>query len=74
MYRIVKRIVRTVTTVTWLIRWDDPAGQKTAEEQVTLPEMQTLTQEEVVHSINIPKKIAQQAKPVLFDKGENNEH
>ena len=70
MYRIVKRIVRTVTTVTWMIRWDDLAGQKSAEKQITPPKTEILTREEVVGSIDILKNVSQEAKPVLFDEGE----
>ena len=38
MYRIVKRIVHTVTTVTWLVRLEDhSAGGRTIEKEITFP-------------------------------------
>jgi hypothetical protein len=70
MYRIVKRIVHTITTVTLLVRWEDSAGQETREEQITLPASDSLTEEELTDTINIPKKAQQISNPVL-DEGEN---
>lgn len=69
MYRIVKRIVHTITTVTLLVRWEDYAKQETVEEQITLPASYSLTEEEVTDTINIPKKAHQSSNPTL-DKGE----
>jgi hypothetical protein len=70
MYRIVKRIVHTITTVTLLVRWEDSAGQETREEQITLPASDSLTEEELTDTINISKKAHQISNPVL-DEGEN---
>lgn len=47
MYRIVKRIVHTITTVTLVIRWEDAARQETVEEQIVLPSSHSITEEEV---------------------------
>lgn len=69
MYRIVKRIVHTVTTVTWLVRWEDAANQETVEEQIVLPASHSLREEEVNDTINIPKQTYQSSNPTL-DEGE----
>jgi hypothetical protein len=69
MYRIVKRIVHTITTVTLLVRWEDSARQKTVEEQIALPASYSLTEEEVSNTINFPKKAYQSSNPT-FDEGE----
>jgi hypothetical protein len=69
MYRIVKRIVHTITTVTLLVRWEDSARQKTVEEQITLPASYSLTEEEVTDTKNTSKKFHQSSNPNL-DKGE----
>jgi hypothetical protein len=59
MYRIVKRIVHTITTVTLLVRWEDSATQETVEKQFTLPASHSLREEEVVDEINDPNEISQ---------------
>ena len=69
MYRIVKRIVRTITTVTLLVRWDDSARQETVEEQITLPASYSLTEEEVTQTINTTGKDYPPSNPNL-DIGE----
>jgi hypothetical protein len=69
MYRIVKRIVRTITTVTLLVRWEDAATQETVEEQITLPPSHSLREEEVVDEIDDPKRMQAPAKP-NSDEGE----
>ena len=69
MYRIVKRIVHTITTVTLLVRWEDLAKRETVEKQIILPASHSLTEEEVVDEINDPKNIHQSSNPVL-DEGE----
>lgn len=70
MYKIVKRIVHTITTVTWLVRWEkDSAGQEFVEKQITFPASHSRTEEEVTDPINIPKKVHQPANPNL-DEGE----
>ena len=56
MYRIVKRIIRTVTTVTLLVRWEkDLPGQEAIELPITLPASHSLT-EEVVDRKNKPNQ------------------
>ena len=72
MYRIVKRIVHTITTVTLLVRWEDSATQETVEKQITLPASDSLREEEVVDEINDPKNINQSSNPILdeLDEGE----
>ena len=73
MYRIIKRIIHTVTTVTLLVRWEDSAKQETVEEPITLPASYSLTEEDVTDAINIPQK-TQQSSNLTLDKGENHEH
>lgn len=69
MYRIVKRIVHTITTVTLLVRWEDSAGQKTVEEQITLPASYSLTEEEVADGLNHSKNVDRSSNPIS-DEGE----
>jgi hypothetical protein len=69
MYRIIKRIVQTVTTVTLLVRWEDSLTQETVEKQITLPASHSLREEEVVDEVNDSKRIQQLTKP-NSDKGE----
>ncbi len=69
MYRIIKRIVHTITTVTLLVRWEDSAKQETVEKQITLPASHSLREEEVVDEINDPKNVHPSSKPTL-DEGE----
>ena len=69
MYRIVKRIVRTITTVTLLVRWEDAGRQKTVEEQIVLPASYSLTEEEAPN----PKKPLKKDRPLsnpTLDEGE----
>jgi hypothetical protein len=68
MYRIVKRIVHTITTVTLLVHWEDSARQETVEKQITLPASHSLREEEVVNEVNDSNEIPQSTKPIL-DKG-----
>ena len=70
MYRIVRRIVHTITTVTLLVRWEDAARQETIEKQITLPASHSLREEEVVNEVNDVKKIRQSSHPHV-DEGEN---
>jgi hypothetical protein len=87
MYRIIKRIVQTVTTVTLLVRWEDSATRETVEKQIILPASHSLREEEVVDEVNVPNKIHPSPNPTLDyerrakqrqspkrDKGENNEY
>jgi hypothetical protein len=71
MYRIVKRIVRTIKTVTWSIRWEGNAlGERAIEEQVSLPADSSITKEEVLEIRKLPKK--SNHNPIsIQDKGEN---
>ena len=71
MYRIVKRIVHTITTVTLLVRWEDSAKQETVEKQITLPASHSLREEEFVNEVNDPKNTQthQSSNPTL-DEGE----
>ena len=54
MYRIVKRIVHTITTVTLFVRWDDSSQEATVEKQITLPASHSL-KEEVIKELNDPQ-------------------
>ena len=69
MYRIVKRIVHTITTVTLLVRWEDSATRETVEKQITLPANDSLREDEIVDEINDPNEISQPSNPTL-NKGE----
>ena len=69
MYRIVKRIVHTITTVTLLVRWEDSVKNETVEEQIALPTRESLREEEVVDEISDPEKVDQSSNPIL-DEGE----
>jgi hypothetical protein len=69
MYRIVKRTVHTITTVTLLIRWEDSARHATVEKQFTLPASHSFGEEEVVDEISDPKNVHQSSNPIL-NKGE----
>lgn len=69
MYRIVKRIVHTVTTVTLLVRWEDSARQAAVEEEITLPASYSLTEEEVTDTRKTTKK-TQPTSNLISDKGE----
>jgi hypothetical protein len=70
MYRIVKRIVHTITTVTWLVRWEDAsAAGNTVEKEITFPASHSVIEEEVTNTKNISKMIDQSSKPTL-DQGE----
>jgi hypothetical protein len=66
MYRIVKRIVRTITIITWSIRWE--AGQQVREEQVALPPITSETEEEVHEIIRLPKKTDQEFNQTIRRK------
>lgn len=70
MYRIVKRIVHTITTVTLLVRWEDPARQETVEKQITLPASHSLKEEEVVNEVKDQENSHKSSNPKLFDEGE----
>jgi hypothetical protein len=69
MYRIVKRIVRTITTVTWLVRWEGSHS----DEQITLPASHSLTEEEVPDTtIHLPDEVqtGHTSKPISDHEGE----
>ena len=70
MYRIVKRIVRTVTTVTLLVRWEKGSpGEEALEEEITLPASVSLREEEVFDKTNKRKK--HRKSKSISNKGEN---
>lgn len=69
MYRIVKRIIRTVTTVTLLVRWEKgEPGQEALGEEITLPATRSLTEEEVVDRKN--KQDHRKKSKSISNKGE----
>ena len=71
MYRIVKRIVRTIKTVTWSIRWEGNAvGERAIEEQVSLPADSSIAEEEVLEIRKLPKKNNHKPNSIQ-DQGEN---
>ena len=67
MYRIVKRIVHTVTTVTLFIRWEDTTTRETVEKQITLPASDSLRVEQVVNEVNNSDEIHQSSNPKLAE-------
>jgi hypothetical protein len=70
MYRIVKRIVHTVTTVTWLIRLEDrSADGKPVEREITFPASHSLREEDVSETNNLPRQMIENSQPII-DKGE----
>ena len=74
MYRIVKRIVHTITTVTWLVRLEaDTAEGTIVEKEITFPASHSVIEEEVTNTKNILKSIDQSSKPRL-DEAANHEH
>jgi hypothetical protein len=73
MYRIVKRIVHTITTVTLLVRWEDAGTQETIEKQITLPASDSLREEEVVDELIDPEQVHRSSNPIsnpILDEGE----
>jgi hypothetical protein len=70
MYRIVKRIVHTITTVTWLVRLEDEAADGTpVERQITFPASHSFTEEDVSNESKSTKLITENPQPTL-DEGE----
>lgn len=69
MYRIVKRIVRTITTVTLLVHWEDPLEQQTMEEEITLPASDSLIEEEVTDAKYTSEEVHPSSNSTL-DTGE----
>ena len=70
MYRIVKRIVHTITTVTWLVRLgDDPVLGTPVEKEIHFPASYSVTEEEVSESNPLSKHVSEQSQPTL-DQGE----
>ena len=66
MYRIVKRIVHTVTTVTWLVRLEGETTDRTpVEKEITFPASHSLTEEEVSETSNLPEQNAESSQPIL---------
>ena len=74
MYRIVKRIVHTVTTVTWLVRLESNSAQgEMIEQEITFPSSVSVTEEEVLNTKKKPDINSQSHKPALFVEGETHE-
>lgn len=70
MYRIVKRIVHTVTTVTWLVRLEDESADgKPVERQITFPASHSLKEEDVSERNTLPKPMTENSQPTI-DEGE----
>ena len=70
MYRIVKRIVHTITTVTWLVRLENESADGTPiEREITFPASHSLTEEDVSDKRALPKQSTQNSRPTL-DEGE----
>jgi hypothetical protein len=66
MYRIVKRIVHTITTVTWLIRLEDNSmEEKYVEKEITFPASQSVTEEEISKTNHLPKQITESSQSTL---------
>jgi hypothetical protein len=64
MYRIVKRIVYTITTVTWLVRLEDASLEgKYVEKEITFPASHSVMEEEVANTTNISKNMPQSSNP-----------
>ena len=70
MYRIVKRIVHTITTVTWLIRLEDGSAEGQAlEREITFPASRSLTEEDISERNRLLKPTTENSQPKI-DKGE----
>ena len=70
MYRIVKRIVHTVTTVTWMVRWEKgSAGEEPFEQEITFPATHSIVEEHVADKKDLTEEAHQSNKPI-FDEGE----
>ena len=70
MYRIVKRIVHTITTVTWMVRWENgSAGEEPLEKQITFPATHSIVEAEVADKIDLKKEAHRLSNPIL-DEGE----
>jgi hypothetical protein len=49
MYRIIKRIVRTITTVTWSVHWGpEPVSMEKAARQTSVSQTEEVAQEVVI--------------------------
>jgi hypothetical protein len=72
MYRIIKRIVHTITTVTWLVRLEeDSLDGKAIEKEITFPASVSVTEEAVTGTNSNLKNIPQPSNPTLDeDEGE----
>jgi hypothetical protein len=70
MYRIIKRTVHTITTVTWLIRLEDgSADGQPVEREITFPASHSLTEEDVSERRTLPKQTTENSQPIM-NKGE----
>ena len=73
MYRIIKRIVHTVTTVTWLVRLEDPSnGGNEIEKEITFPASYSVTEEGVLPTSHLPKQATKKSQSAL-EEGDNHE-
>jgi len=65
MYRIIKRIVRTITTVTWSIHWEeDYPGRQAREEKDIVQTSYAVEQEEVLAKIKLPVEVDQKSDTI----------
>lgn len=66
MYRIVKRIVHTITTVTWLVRLEDNSAEgRFVEKEITFPASVSVTEEEATGSNSSLEKNHQPSNAAL---------
>lgn len=73
MYRIFKRIIHTVTTVTWLVRLEGGSPDGNAvEQEITFPASYAVTEEEVTDTNDIPRLFHHSSEPTI-DEGETHE-
>lgn len=73
MYQIVKRIIHTTTTVTWLVRLEEHSEDgKPIEKEITFPASVSVIEEEVLNTKKSQKRNRRSPKPIL-DEGENHE-
>ena len=73
MYRIVKRIVHTITTVTWLVRLEgNSVDGESVEKEITFPASVSVMEEVLLNTKKKPKTNHRLSTSIL-DKGENHE-
>ena len=70
MYKIVKRIVHTITTVTWVIRWEKGSvGEDAVEKEIVLPASHSRTEEVITDPTSMPAEI-HHLSDSISDEGE----